>query len=67
MSYIDWLRGFIGSEAEVTVSGDVIIGTLTEVSNSTITLNVPPVIYGPPTDTAIVPFQAIEFVRIVSS
>ncbi|MEK3734522.1 MULTISPECIES: hypothetical protein [Paenibacillus] len=67
MSYTDWLRGFVGSETEVAVSGDVIIGTLTEVNDTTIILNVPPVIYGPPTDTAVIPLQAIEFVRIVSS
>ncbi|AWP26860.1 hypothetical protein PVOR_22979 [Paenibacillus vortex V453] len=67
MRYVDWLQGFIGSETEVTVSGDVIIGTLTEVGEGTISLKIPPIIYGPPTDTAIIPLRAIEFVRIVSS
>lgn len=41
MRYVDWLHGFIGSEAEVTVSGDVIVGTLAEVGNGTLTLEVP--------------------------
>lgn len=67
MRYVDWLHGFIGSEAEVTVSGDVIVGTLAEVGNGTLTLEVPPIIYGPPTNTAIIPLRSIEFVRIVSS
>ncbi|GAB6931543.1 hypothetical protein JCM10914A_55260 [Paenibacillus sp. JCM 10914] len=67
MHYTDWLRGFIGSETEVAVSGDVVIGTLTNVGEGTITLKVPPIIYGPPTDTAVIPLRSIEFVRIVAS
>ena len=67
MRFVDWLQGFIVSETEVAVSGDIIVGTLTAVEDSTVTLKVPPIIYGPPTDTAIIPLRSIEFVRIVSS
>lgn len=67
MRYVDWLQGFIGSETEVVVSGDIIVGTLTGVGEGTVTLKVPPIIYGPPSDTALIPLRAIEFVRIVSS
>ena len=67
MRYTDWLKGFIGSDAEVTVAGDVVVGTVEGVSGGTLSLKVPPIIYGPPTDLAIIPLRSIEFVRIVSS
>lgn len=67
MRYIDWLREYIGSEVEVSVAGDVIIGTLRDVDNAYLSVNIPPIMYGPPTDTATIPIQSVQFVRIVSS
>lgn len=67
MTYINWLQTYIGSEVEVAVTGDIIVGTLNNVDTAYLTVNVPPVVYGPPTDTATIPLSAIHFVRIVSS
>lgn len=67
MSYVNWLQEYVGSEVEVTVTGDVIVGTLTDVDNVYLTLRVPPILYGPPTDTVTIPLKSVHFVRVVSS
>lgn len=67
MRYVDWLKGFLGSEVEVTVSGDIVVGTLIDFDESTLSLKIAPTIHGPPTDTATIPLQSVEFIRIVSS
>ncbi|WP_422657332.1 hypothetical protein ACK8P5_16400 [Paenibacillus sp. EC2-1] len=66
MRYIDWLKASIGSEVEVSVVGDVIIGELSEVDNAFLSVKIPPIIYGPPTETSMIPLQSVQFVRIVS-
>ena len=67
MRYVKWLKEYIGSEVEVSVAGDVIIGTLIDVDRAYFSVKIPPILYGPPTDTATIPLQAVQFVRIVSS
>ncbi|WP_106766107.1 hypothetical protein [Paenibacillus faecalis] len=67
MRYVDWLQGLIGSEVEIMISDDVVVGTLTDIYEGMIILKVPLIIDGPPSDTATIPLHSVEFIRIVSS
>ncbi|WP_433943749.1 hypothetical protein [Paenibacillus sp. SN-8-1] len=67
MNFHNLAQGFIGNEVEVLTPNDLISGTLISVGDTTLLLKVPPVIYGPPTDLAIIPLQAVEFIRVVAS
>lgn len=66
MRYVDWLHRFIGSEVQVTVSGDFVVGTLIDVGDGTITLKLPATINGPPTETTIIPLLSVEYIRVLS-
>ncbi|RUT29657.1 hypothetical protein EJP77_14930 [Paenibacillus zeisoli] len=67
MNFRKLAQGFVGKEVEVLTPNDLISGTLISVGDTTVLLKVPPVIYGPPTDLAIIPLQAVEFIRVVAS
>ncbi|MNU73978.1 hypothetical protein D3C71_634690 [compost metagenome] len=67
MNFRNLAQGFVGKEVEVLTPNDLISGTLISVSDTTLLLKAPPVIYGPPTDLAIIPLQAVEFIRVVAS
>lgn len=64
MNFRQILRRYIGSGVEIITSHDVTAGTLQSVGSSTLTLKVPPILYGPSGQIAALPLQAVEFVRI---
>ncbi|GIO53123.1 hypothetical protein BK138_08325 [Paenibacillus rhizosphaerae] len=66
MDFKELVRGFINSEVEVMTPGDMITGTLISVNDASLMLKVPPVMYGPPGDVAIVPLRSVEFVRVLT-
>ncbi|MBB3125833.1 hypothetical protein FHS19_000487 [Paenibacillus rhizosphaerae] len=66
MDFKELVRGFTGSEVEVMTPGDMITGTLISVNDASLMLKVPPVMYGPPGDVAIVPLRSVEFVRVLT-
>lgn len=66
MDFLDLARGLIGNDVEVLTANDIISGILIAVDNNALTLRVPPVIYGPPTEIALIPTSAVEFIRVVT-
>ncbi|GIP21176.1 hypothetical protein [Paenibacillus sp. J22TS3] len=66
MNFLSLAKGFVGKEVEVLTPNDLVAGTLLSVGDTTLVLKVPPIIYGPQTDTALIPLQAVEFIRVVA-
>lgn len=66
MDFKELVRGFTNSEVEVMTPGDMITGTLISVNDASLMLKVPPVMYGPPGDVAIVPLRSVEFIRVLT-
>nr|WP_145156729.1 hypothetical protein [Paenibacillus terrae] len=66
MDFKELVRSFTNSEVEVMTPGDMITGTLISVNDASLMLKVPPVMYGPPGDVAIVPLRSVEFVRVLT-
>lgn len=67
MNFLNLAKGFVGKEVEVLTSNDLISGTLISVGDTTLVLKVPPIMYGPQTDIALIPLHSVEFIRLVAS
>ncbi|GAB6988875.1 hypothetical protein [Paenibacillus pini] len=67
MTFKELVRGLIGMEVEVMTPGDLIVGTLISVNQASLMLRIPPILYGPPGDVAIIPLKAVDFVRVLST
>lgn len=66
MDFKELVRGFTGSEVEIMTSGDLIIGTLISVNKASLMMKIPPIMYGPPGEIALIPLRSIEFVRVLT-
>ncbi|GAK38549.1 hypothetical protein PUW24_17180 [Paenibacillus urinalis] len=66
MNFRDMIRGFLGSEVEVLTANDYLDGTLISIDETTLVLQIPPIIYGPPGDVAVVPLSSVELVRVLA-
>lgn len=66
MNFKELVRGFTGAEIEVMTPGDLITGTLISVNQASLMLKIPPIMYGPPGDVAIIPLLAVEFIRVLT-
>ncbi|WP_136604598.1 hypothetical protein [Paenibacillus dokdonensis] len=66
MDFKELVRGFTGSEVEIMTSGDQIVGTLISVNKASLIMKIPPIMYGPPGEIALIPLRSIEFVRVLT-
>lgn len=66
MDFKSLVRGYTGSEVEVMTSGDLIVGTLVSVNQASLMMKIPPIMYGPPGEIALIPLRSIEFVRVLT-
>ncbi|MGN7355970.1 hypothetical protein ACTHPF_01310 [Paenibacillus sp. SAF-054] len=66
MDFIALIHSFTGMEIEIMTSGDLITGTLVSVNHASLMMKIPPVMYGPPGEIALVPLKAIEYVRVLT-
>ncbi|MWV43589.1 hypothetical protein GRF59_08065 [Paenibacillus sp. HJL G12] len=66
MNFKELVQGFTGEEVEVMTSGDLIVGTLISVNKASLLMKIPPIMYGPPGDVALIPLRSIEFIRILT-
>ena len=66
MDFKELVRGFTGSEVEIMTSGDLIVGTLISVNKASLMMKIPPIVYGPPGEIALIPLRAIEYVRVLT-
>lgn len=67
MNFRDMIRGFVGSEVEVLTSNDYLDGTLISIDETTLILQIPPILYGPPGDIAVIPLASVELIRILAA
>ncbi|MEC0369307.1 hypothetical protein [Paenibacillus chibensis] len=66
MDFKSLVRGYTGSEVEVMTTGDLIVGTLVSVNQASLMMKIPPIMYGPPGEIALIPLRSIEFVRVLT-
>ncbi|MED5019883.1 hypothetical protein P9847_21630 [Paenibacillus chibensis] len=66
MDFKSLVRGYTGSEVEVMTSGDLIVGRLVSVNQASLMMKIPPIMYGPPGEIALIPLRSIEFVRVLT-
>ncbi|GIP27422.1 hypothetical protein J23TS9_25520 [Paenibacillus sp. J23TS9] len=66
MDFKELVRGYTGSEVEIMTSGDLIVGTLISVNKASLMMKIPPIMYGPPGEIALIPLRSIEFVRVLT-